>query len=154
VSLVFVVTSFSDGAKRNNTSLEPIYTPLEDGESSLMATLHDESTATEIQKVSFSGHASIGGIRKENDDSMNKLELGKIRELYIVKSSYESKRFPEREFTLAKVIMANGVLVENLLLPKHIVICGVEKKTQMERAWFLNKINKLVIEDIAKTDAP
>lgn len=154
VGLMVVASSFSDGAKNNNVLLEPSFAPLEEGEASVMATIYDESTVTEVQDVSFFGHTSIGGIRKDTDDSMNKLELKNIRELVIVKPSYESKRFRDREFTLAKVITANGVLVENLLVPKHIVICGIDKKSQMERSWFLNKIDKVVVEKFAKSEAP
>jgi hypothetical protein len=152
--VVGLLMGFSDGAKRNSVSLEPSFAPLEEGASSFVATIYDESTVTEIQDVSFFGHTSIGGIRKDTDDSTNKLELGKMRELVVVKSTYESTRFGDREFSLAKVVAANGAVIDNLLIPKHVIICGVEKKTQMERSWFLSKIDKVVIEKQAKAEAP
>ncbi len=154
IGMMVVFASFTDGAKRSSTVLEPSYAPLEEGENSYSATIYDESTVTEIQGVSFFGHTSIGGIRKDTDDSINKIELGKIKELVVVKSSYESKRFRDREFTLARIVTINDTLEENLLVPKHIVVCGVDRKSLMERAWFLSKLDKIVVEKMRRSDAP
>lgn len=150
----FVAANFSDGAKRDSVVMEPSFAPLDEGEDSFVATIYDDATESEIQDISFFGHTSIGGIRKETDDSMNKLKLGNMRELEIIKSSYESKRFRDREFTLVKLVTANGTVVENLLVPQHVVICGIDKKSQMERSWFLSKIKKMVIEKMSKTETP
>lgn len=155
VVVALFVAGMGDGAKRGSINMEPSFAPLEEGASSLAATIYDEATVTEIQDVSFFGHTSIGGIRKETDDSTNKLDLGKVKELNIVKSTFESKRFRDRDFSLARVIMANGTLVEDLLIPKHVIVCGIDKKSQMERSWFLSKIDKVVIEKSAVTkDSP
>lgn len=152
---MFFIAGMGNGAKRGSLAVEPSFAPLEEGEPSLVATIYDESTVTEVSDISFFGHTSIGGIRKETDDSTNKLYLGKVKELNIVKSTFESKRFRDREFSLAKVIMSNGTLVEDLLIPKHVIICGIDKKSQMERSWFLSKIDKVVIEKgVSVSEAP
>lgn len=155
VVFVLFVAGMGDGAKRSSLAMEPSFAPIEEGVPSLAATIYDESTITEVHDISFFGHTSIGGIRKETDDSTNKLDLGKVKELNIVKSTFESKRFRDREFSLAKVVMANGTLVEDLLIPKHVIICGIDKKSQMERSWFLSKVDKVVIEKgTATVEAP
>ncbi len=144
--LVVVLAGMGDGAKRGVNGVEPSYARLEEGEPSICATIYDETTVTEIQDISFFGHTSIGGIRKEADDSANKLDLGKIQELSIEKSIFESKRFPDGAFCLVKVITRSGAFIEDLLVPRHIIICGIDKKSQMERSWFLNKIDRVVID--------
>jgi hypothetical protein len=150
VTSTFFLVNMGDGAKRNVMSVEPSYAPLEEGEQSFSATIYDDSTITEILDVSFFGHTSIGGIKKEVDDSTNKLELSKIKELTILKSNVESKRFRDREFSLAKMTAANNTVVDDLLIPKHVIICGIDKKSQMERSWFLSKIDKIVIDQATK----
>jgi GTP-binding protein EngB required for normal cell division len=41
------------------------------------------------------------------------------------------------------------------LVPKHVIICGIDKKSQMERSWFLSKLDKVVIQALAKVaEAP
>ena len=144
VAIVILLGGFSDG-KKTSTVLEPSYAPLEAGEGSFCATVYDESTVAEVKDISFFGHTTIGGIRKESDDSMNRLEISKIKEMVVVKRSYDSKRYSDKEFSLVQVVTTDGTTIEDLLVPKHVIVCGIEVKTQMERSWFLSKINKLVM---------
>jgi hypothetical protein len=144
IASIFLV-NLTDGSRKSSVNLEPSFAALEEGEGSFSATIYDESTTSEIKDVSFFGHTNIGGIRKETDDSLNRLEISKINEIRIIKRNYDSKRYSDKEFTLAQVITNNNTVIDNLLIPKHVVICGLESKTQMERSWFLSKVDKIVI---------
>lgn|GEM_PF-1531666 len=144
IAAMFLI-NLTDGGRKSSVNLEPSFAPLEEGEGSFSATIYDENVVSQIKDVSFFGHTNIGGIRKETDDSLNKLEISKIKEIRIIKHNYDSKRYSDKEFTLAQVITNDNTVIDNLLIPKHVVICGSEIKTQMERSWFLSKIDKIVI---------
>ncbi len=130
-----------------STLKEPAFAPLEDGEDVLSGRIKDESTTTELTQLSFFGHSAVGGIRREDDDSTTKLDLGKIKSLKVVEHTYASKRYPEKDFALIKKTSLDGTVTEGLLLPRHIIICGVEKKTGDEKSWYLNKIDELIIDN-------
>lgn len=144
--LFFIFVNMTDGAKKHSAGIEPSYAQLEEGQGSLSITIYDESTVTEIQDASFFGHTSVGGIRCEVNDSNNKIDLAKIRELVVVQRGFQSKRFQDKEFTLIRIITSTGAMLDNLLVPKHVILCGIEKNTGMERSWFIEKIDKLVVE--------
>jgi hypothetical protein len=147
LSLMVIVAflgGFSDG-KKTSALLEPSYAPLESGEGSFSGMVYDESIVSEVKDISFFGHTTVGGIRKESDDSMNRLEISKIKEIIVLKRSYDSKRYSDKEFSLVQVVTNDGTTIEDLLVPKHVIICGIEVKTQMERSWFLSKLDKIVM---------
>lgn len=143
ISALFLI-NLTDGAQKHNSALEPSYAPLEEGEGTFSATVVDEQTTAELKEVSFFGHTTIGGIRKENDDSNNRLDLATIAEIRVIQPNYESARFRDKEFTLVRVITTKGAALDNLLVPKHVVICGKDSNN-IERAWFLSKIDKLIL---------
>jgi len=138
--------AFGDGPVRSSTVLEPKFIPLEEGQGSYVVKVYDDSKLLTIKDASFSGRTSIGGIRSENDDSIMQLKLSKVKEIRIIKPVFQSKRFSDQEFTLASITTNNNTVVDNLLIPKNIVICGMEESTQIERAWLFSKLNRLVIE--------
>ncbi len=146
--------NMGEGSKQGSVMLEPQFMPLEEGEGSVLATVHDETSAIKIKDASFFGRVLVGGIRSEINDSILSFDLSNIKELVVIKPHYDSKRFSDKEFTLAKVTTANGKTIDNLLVPPHIVICGIEVATGLERAWFLSKIDKIVIDLLADEASP
>ncbi len=138
--------AFGEGAVRTSGVLEPKFISLEEGQGSYVVKIYDDNTVLTIKDASFSGRASIGGIRSEKDDSIMQLKLSKVKEVKIIKPVFQSKRFSDQEFTLASIVTNNGTSVDNLLIPKNIVICGIEESTQIERAWLFSKLTKLVIK--------
>lgn len=124
---------------------EPHFAPLEESEGNYNGTIYDEKTTTKVHELSFFGHTKVGGLRKESDDSFNQLKLSDIKEIQVVNPNYLSNRFKDKDFALIKVITINGNEIPDLLAPRHIVICGIEQGTKIEKAWFLNAINKIVI---------
>ncbi|MCF7799404.1 hypothetical protein K9L05_03575 [Candidatus Babeliales bacterium] len=127
-------------------SIEPTFVPLESGKMKFEGIIYDGKNEISVKDISFTGHISICGIRKETDNSINKLELSKIKQLDIVKPIYISKKYADKEFILANAITNDDIVVEGLLIPRHVVICAVEAGTQMEKAWFLYQISKLVLK--------
>jgi len=35
--------------------------------------------------------------------------------------------------------------IKNMLIPRKIVVSAIEKKTELEKAWFINKLDRIVI---------
>ncbi|MFH0898265.1 MAG: hypothetical protein V1855_01680 [bacterium] len=134
------------GGKYGSRLLEPSFAPLEEGQGSYHGRVIDETTTAQIRDLSFFGHTNVGGILKESDDSVNKLELSKIKEINIVNANYDSKRYGDKELILTTITTIDGTKVKDILIPKHIVICGKEKETNMEKSWFIGKINKLIVD--------
>lgn len=135
-----------------SSSLEPKFIPLEEGQGSYTVKVYDDKNVIVVKDTSFSGRASVGGIRSEKDDSTMQLKLSKIKEIKIVKPAYQSNRFRDQEFTLASIIANNGKVVDGVLIPKNLVLCGIEDGTQIERAWVISRIDKLVIESGTKPE--
>ena len=143
--VVVALTFINMGDRDTNTSLDPTFTKLEDDVGSFSAVIYDEDSKIKVHDISFYGKTSVGGVRKESDDSINTLDFSKIKELTIEQSSYISKRYQDKEFVLATAIALSGSKIKKLLIPKNIIICGVELKTGMEKAWFLRDIDRIVI---------
>lgn len=140
------IHSMDTGTTRSTMPLEPSFAQLEEDSKSLAATIYDEDSVIEVYDLSFYGHTSIGGVRKETDDSLSKINLEMIKELIVEKSLFISKRFADQEFTLVEITTNTNAVVKNLLVPRHIVICAIDQKSHLEKAWFLNKINRIVIQ--------
>jgi len=136
---------------QQSTSLEPSYAALEEGAGKYRSKVFDEKSVVDLCEISFFGHTTVGGVRKEADDSMNKLDLAFIKEIIVKKSDYDSKRYSDRSFSLVTIITDTGVAVEDLLVPKHVIICGREKDTHVQKSWFLNKISRVLLEQPTET---
>src|SRR3990172_12100006 len=132
-----VLVNMGEGEKKIGAGSEPTFAALEEGEGCFKGIVYDEKTTSQLRNISFFGHSSVGGIRKEGDDSVSRLELSKLKEIKIISAHHDSKRYQDKEFVLVAVTMLNGTVVSDLLVPKHIIICGIEQNTQIEKAWFL-----------------
>ena len=134
------------GGGAPQVSLEPTFTELKEDEPSFSAIIEDDNTKTEVTDISFTGHTSLGGIRKEKDDSVNKLELSNIKELEIINPDHRSKKYSDKDVMLAKVITNDGTEIDDLLIPRNVTICGIEQNTKIKKAWFLRKVKRITIE--------
>jgi hypothetical protein len=144
LSAVFFI-GMGVGDKKYSTLLEPAFAPLSAGEGQLFGRVYDEKSESRISEMSFFGHTSVSGVRMEKNDSINRIELSKIREINIVNPNYVSNRYSDKDFVLADIVSNGGHVVEGLLIPKHVVICGLELDTKMEKAWFLGRISKVLV---------
>jgi hypothetical protein len=152
LALCLWVNMGETGRENQNTSKteEPRFAPLEEGEGSYSGIIYDGEITTKVIDLSFSGKTNIGGIRNEADDSFSQLKFSDVKEIDIVNPKYSSKNHSNNDekiifFSLITVKTNNGKEVTNLLAPPYIVVCGIEQETKIEKAWFLYKINKIVI---------
>ena len=151
VIVLFCVNMGEGGNKYSSGSGEPSYAPLEEGAGNFSGTVHDESTKTELTGISFFGSTSVGGIRKETDDSVNTLRMEDVREIAVTDPNFQSKRFTDKALVKARVTMKNSIVVNDILIPKHVVLCGVEA-SGMQKAWFIEKVNRIVIHGPVSED--
>lgn len=133
---------------------EPGFAKLAEGEGSFRAIVYDESNQYTIKNFSFFGHVTVGGVRRETDDSVTRFELSKIKELKVLTSHFDSKRFGDKDFLLAEVTSATGAVTSDLLVPKKIVICGIDEKSGLEKSWFMHKINRFVVQGVTPLVLP
>ena len=141
-----MVANMGDKSKPGSSTTEPGFAKLAEGEGSFRVMVYDEDNHYTVKEFSFFGSTSVGGIRRETDDSVTRFEVSKIREVRIVQSHYDSKRFGDKEFLLVEVISATGAVTSDLLVPKKLVICGVDEKSGLEKSWFLEKIDRFVVQ--------
>ncbi|MFH1643732.1 MAG: hypothetical protein ABIA74_00990 [bacterium] len=151
ILLIFVaLTCINMGTgERVSTTLDPVYTKLEDGAGSFKGTIFNKVDGKLIQTnvidISFSGKTSIGGIKSENDDSYTTLDFAKITKLIIEDPEYESKRYGRKDFILASLVDNEGKKHSDFLIPKNVIVCGLTEEGRLEKAWFLRYMQKIEI---------
>jgi len=119
------------------------FAPLEEGLEDIQGVVIDENTRTELSQISFFGHTTVGGIRCEDNDSMTKFDLSKIRSLKVITPAYASKRYVDKEFALIRKTAVGDGAPQDMLVPRNIMLCGIEKNTGDEKSWKLFQINEL-----------
>lgn len=140
------------------SSKDPVFVSLEEGEDILDATIIDEGTGTEVTEISFSGPITVGGIRCEDNNLVTELNLKEIRSITVIEQAYTSARYADKDFALIQVTWLDGLVTSDapckeLLIPRHIVICGIEKGTRAQKACYLSKIDKLIIHHPAAPES-
>ncbi len=151
-SLLIISTLFINmgGGGSASLGLEPEFIELRDGEGFYSGKIYDEQSIVDVREISFTGNTSIGGVRKESDDSVNVLDFSIIKEIQILKPDYMSKRFSDKDFMLVAVQYVNDNEKKEFLVPRKVVVCALEAKTGQKKAWLLNKTKKIVIERAPK----
>ncbi|MFA6526946.1 MAG: hypothetical protein WCT20_00805 [Candidatus Babeliales bacterium] len=143
------VNSMGDGVvKGPGGVLEPRYVPLVEGQELFRGKVYDEKVIVELRELSFSGHTLIDGLRRESDDSSTSIRLADYKEIIIEQQTYQSKRYPDKELIVMSLVNKQGVVTTGYLAPCNLVICGIEKDTNAEKAWFLKKVDRITIERI------
>ncbi len=138
----------------------PVFSKPKEKTEKFIANITDEKSVTLVQWLTFSGDEKIGGLRKENDDSSNALNLENIKHIEVKERFHEVKRYPNMVFALVEVTFRSGVK-DLYLFPQDVVICAEEIDPKCsagptacpkgEKAWHLNTINKVdIIDDISK----
>lgn len=150
VRIVFFVVVFgmtcNMGDKDKSVSVnEPGFARLAEGEGSFRAIVYDDSNQYPLKEFSFFGHTTVGGVRRETDDSVTRFELSKIKELKVLKAHFDSKRFGDKDYLLAEVTSKTGAITSDLLVPKKLIICGIDEKSGLEKSWFLQKVDRIVM---------
>lgn len=139
--------SMGDGVVNSpSSSLEPRYVTLAEGQELFCGRVYDEKVVVEMRELSFSGHATIDGLRREDDDSLTMINIADYKEIIIEQQIYQSKRYSDKEFTLISLVSKQDKISKGYLAPRNLVVCGIEKDTNAEKAWFLKKVDRIVIE--------
>ena len=101
----------------------------------------------DVKEVSFGGSTKLGGIKSEDDYSVTDLDIAKIKEIQIVNSDFQSKRYTinnvSEVFVLARVTFDTGATLENVLIPKKVQVSAVEINTGAGKAWKLSNLSKI-----------
>jgi hypothetical protein len=144
-------SSHSMGQEQHtNTTLEPSYTEPEESTetyNNIQGVIFDEGgKGIRVEKISFGGKTSLGGIRKETDDSSNSFNLATIKTITIVDGNFMSKRYSDKEFANVSLTTHSNAEESDLLVPRKIVISGIDRNTSMKKAWFFGKIKKIILE--------
>ena len=151
--ILFIVAAVTfinmGGGERVSTTLDPVFTALEDGQGSYKATIFNKSNGqtikTNVVNISFSGKTSIGGIKNENDDSLTTLDFSKMTKLIIEDPDYESKRYGRKEFILASIIDNEGKKHSNFLIPKNVIVCALTEEGRLEKTWLVKYLQKIEV---------
>lgn len=146
------MNSMGDGVVKSPSTSGPRYVPPVKGQELFCGKVYDEKSIVKLRELSFSGHASIDGLRTEIDDSLTTINLADYKEIVIKQQLYQCKRYVDKEFTLISLVSKNDKNSKDYLAPRNIVICGIEKETNAEKAWFLKKIDRITIE--SNNEAP
>lgn len=152
VVVLFCVNMGEGGAKKYSASTnEPTFAPLEEGAGNYSGSVFDEKTETKLSHLSFYGSTSVGGLRQEDNDSVSSFDLSRIHTLEVVEPNFQSKRF-NNTFVRVNVTLRSKKdpnktkkLIREVLVPQRVTICGLEEETGMQKAWFLEKISKIVV---------
>lgn len=145
-AVLFLCVNFDGCDKHDNFAVEPQFVSLQEGQGCYYACIYDDGSVSKVKDLSFYGQTGIGGVRRESDDSVNKLELSTVKQIMVKVPAFESLRFRDREYMLVAVEYSTGAVINDLLFPKHVIVCGVEEETGMKRAWFLHKLEKIVMD--------
>jgi len=97
ITTVILCANFSTGADKKVSVGPEFVEPLE-GEGNFLGKIYDDKNIIDIKNISFTGHTRIGGIKKVDDDSVNVLDLSKIKKLEVEKESYVCPRYQDREY--------------------------------------------------------
>lgn len=105
----------------------------------------DGMNHTAVTKISFAGETEIDGIRKESDNSSNRVSLADIVSLEVLNPLHESARYPKQEFARVAVRTTANDVVEELLFPRHLLICAQSRDSQIKKSWFLHSITNISV---------
>jgi len=148
--IAIAIASINMGiGKETSTTLGPTFTKLKKDEGSYLASIQEKKATTEVYDISFFGSTKVNGIKKEDDASTNVLDFSKIKELQIEDPSYKSKRYeslPESVFIQATVTFNDDTTIKNFLIPRNVIICGIETGTKVQKSWFLHNLDKISVK--------
>ncbi len=142
-TIALVCINMGGGGDTITTVKEPLFSKIERDETSYKATIIDDGQETEVKDISFGGKTTLGGIRRESDSASIEINLKNIKELTVVKKTYSSERYSDKEFILIDYVSPDGTLVTGQLFPHNVVISGVTLKPARNLAWKLRDVETI-----------
>lgn len=145
-------TSMTTGGKKEGEEIRPEFVELQENQGNYEGTIIDNGIETKVYEISFTGQTSLGNLNKETegDHSNNTIDFSETKEIEIVNPDFSSKKYSNADVFLAKCIMNNGTVVDDLLIPRRVVICAREKGTNIKKAWFMRQLKKIIIDKRAE----
>lgn len=130
--LIFAGMTDCGDMRKVNTSGDPNFIALKDGQGNYEAVIIDELARIEVREVSFSGATKVGGILYEENDAAGLLEIESLigKTIKVVEDNFRSVRYPEKNLFKAKIIGESPIgSVRSISSLQDVEICGVEKTT-------------------------
>ena len=130
------------------------FVPLQEGQGIFEAKIFGELDAQgnpkityDVKEISFGGSTKLGGIKSEDDFSVTDLDIAKIKDIRVINSAFQSKRYTinnvSEVFVLARVTFDTGATLENVLIPKKVQVSAVEINTGAGKAWKLSNLSSI-----------
>lgn len=128
--LIFMgMTDCGDGRKVNSSG-DPNFVALKEGQGNYEAVIIDELARIEVKEVSFSGTTKIGGILYEENDAAGILDLEDLigKTIKIAEDNYKTNRYPDKQLVKARVLNALDLgESKSISSLKDVKICGIDK---------------------------
>lgn len=109
------------------------------------ALITDGAEHISVTKISFAGDTVLDGVKKEHDNSANRLSLADITSMRVLDPVHESNRYPKQEFARVMVTTTTGA-VEEMLFPRNLMICAQAKQSNIKKSWFVRSLNNIQIK--------
>lgn len=133
------------GGKPKNDGEDIQYIELGSDQGIYDAIVIDGDITVPVTKLSFGGDTTLDGIKKEQDSSSNRIDLADIDTIEMLDPLYDSKRYPQQEFCKVLITTLNGA-EEEMLMPRHLLICGEAQKSGFKKSWVLRTLSIIEIQ--------
>lgn len=143
-----VLLGMGPGEKKVTGSLEPSYSPLEEGQERFEGVVQTEEAQTSLKDLSFTGTTKLTGLRKEKDKSYNDIDLFVVSKIVVKEPDYRSvehSNAPGDPLFIKAAVTFNSGVTEEYLLPHKLEVSGIEAATGVEKTWRLRSIKELQI---------
>lgn len=152
ITVVIFFISMTPGSKKEGEEIRPEFVELQENQGNYEGTIIDNGIETKVYEISFTGQTSLGNLNKETegDHSNNTIDFSETKEIEIVNPDFSSKKYSNADVFLVKCIMNNETVVDDLLIPRRVVICAREKGTNIKKAWFMRQLKKIIIDKRAE----
>jgi len=146
ICMVTLLNGLTAAGKKDNDSSNSNATHVElaPDEGIYKGVVVDNGTSTMVTKISFAGDTVIDGIKKERDNSSNRVSLADIVSMQILDANHKSRRYKKQEFTRIMVTTTTGAQ-EELLFPRSLLICAQSQHSGIKKSWFLKDLDGLSI---------
>lgn len=132
ILVVFMGMTDCGDARKVNSSGDPNFVALKEGQGNYEAVIIDELARIEVKEVSFSGTTKIGGILYEENDAAGILDVDGLvgKTIKIVEDNYRTSRYPDKQLVKARII-SSAVPGEpkSISSLREVEICGIDKES-------------------------
>lgn len=132
-------------SKDDNNDATPRHIELGPDQGIYDALITDGDEHVAVTKISFAGDTVLDGVKKEHDNSANRISIADITSLRVLDAVHESIRYPQQEFARVLVTTTTGA-TEEMLFPRNLMVCGQAKESNIKKSWFIRSLNNINIK--------